>query len=441
MTSMLATRVGAFGTVLLFFTACGESASESEATGAGAGAGGQTPSSGGVTGAGAGAGISGAGAGAGAGMSGAGGAGGTGGTGGDTGGAGTSGGDAGTGGAAGGGGSSGAAGAAGAGAECPIGEYACDAGCCTWVIEPVSEPDLAGPASIAVDPDDGPHFVFGAGLDGLMYSTRVGDQWELDPIGATGGATGDAISLAIDASGAPHVAFIDPNTAVSGSLVSYATRASATWQTIPISEFSKTEVKITLGPTGPVFCHVSALRELFYAEGSTGTFVETRICPSCGVGEFACAVSSAGEIELVWDQDGWTANGPVPPPPWPPNTSFIRIVGALFDAEDRLHVAFNASEGLEWATYDGTWSSAMVGESIVQSTASMTLAPNGTRHLVYLGTDGLTHAHFDGSAWRFSVIAANTQLSEPDIAVGSDGVVHVIFYAHGTRVLHYARRD
>jgi hypothetical protein len=212
----------------------------------------------------------------------------------------------------------------------------------------------------------------------------------------------------------------------------------------PISAFSKTKAMLTLGPSAvgpPVFCHATSTGKYFYAESSTGAYVETRYCASCGTGDFGCAVNTMGELAVVWDQDGWKALGPVPPIPFEVNTSFVRIIGALFDSRDRLHVAFQAARGLEWATFDGgAWSTAVVGDAMLDIYAAMTLGPDDDRHIVYLSSEGLTHAHFAGSAWTFSAIVGIGEGGQPDVAVGSDGVVHVVLYDNAARVLRYAAR-
>jgi hypothetical protein len=88
-------------------------------------------------------------------------------------------------------------------AECKVGYYRCGDVCCAYATEAVFT-GSAGNPSMALDASGKLHVAFVKGSSGLMYAVRTGPQaWSVQPVGSASGAG----SIAVDASGTPTIVY------------------------------------------------------------------------------------------------------------------------------------------------------------------------------------------------------------------------------------------
>jgi len=176
----------------------------------------------------------------------------------------------------------------------------------TWSAETVGE-DSAGctsssSPSLALELDGTAHLVYVGPTPnyGVEYASNLGGSWSHSTI-VPGYATG--ISLALDASGRPHVAYCD-----SANLLHLARRAaSGAWEVEPVdASILAGSPSLSVDARGDV--HVSYVSlwptvQLRYAHQSAGTWSVLRVAPADGQ-DTALALDARGDVHIVYFLDG-----------------------------------------------------------------------------------------------------------------------------------------
>ena len=105
-----------------------------------------------------------------------------------------------------------------------------------WVFEDVSTLDVIGGVSFVMEPFGAPHLVYGTLLtDELRYAVRTGTAtWELETIASNTGSFIE-VSMQVDSSGDPHIAWSDTN----GQVV-YTWHDGAQWNTQAVDDVGTT---------------------------------------------------------------------------------------------------------------------------------------------------------------------------------------------------------
>lgn len=105
-------------------------------------------------------------------------------------------------------------------------------------------------ASLAVDASGGPHIAFQAGH--LEYASKVGGSWQVTSADSTPG-TGPGVSLALDADDKPHISYLDGGS----NQLKYAWHDGADWQISTLDDGMLARGQTSLALDGSGYAHIA----------------------------------------------------------------------------------------------------------------------------------------------------------------------------------------
>jgi len=243
----------------------------------------------------------------------------------------------------------------------------------------------------------------------LMYARRSGGTWQIQMVIANAEAPDASTALALDLSGAPHLAYagglpLDGETVNSAqSGVYYVTQAGSTWSVDPVG-ITGSSVDLALDPTGnPVISFITAPdrgeeygRIAVARKGSAGWIVDRFDTGSLVGGETAVAVDPGGRIHVAYRD---LPNG--------------TIRYALFD-------------GQNW----GLQVASVVGGQ--EEGVDLAVTALGEPHIAFASPGMVNYAYPAGAGWITEVAAPGTA---PALAVDPLGRPHLAYgQAAGDRV-------
>jgi hypothetical protein len=105
----------------------------------------------------------------------------------------------------------------------------------SWYEETVEEQSKQEPYdSLAIDASGGPHIAY-TEFERLKYTYRKGSQWAFEPVDPSSHDTVEAgLSIALDSGGNPHIAFFD----VTAQTVNFVSREKETWKSEVVEKLS-----------------------------------------------------------------------------------------------------------------------------------------------------------------------------------------------------------
>jgi len=257
--------------------------------------------------------------------------------------------------------------------------------------------------SIATDANARPHVSFMDRINHLPQYAQPTAPWQIERI-APESTIG--VSLALDPSGLPHVAY-------SGSQFRYASRASGSWTLAGLAGVARSS-SFALGfdPSGHaqvVFADTST-KSLRYATDAGGSWSTMMIEPTQSTG---------------WDS-----------------------TALALDATGFAHVSYTDGAGsqLKYATNrTGVWVSEIIDSNATSSTkSSIALDGSGAAHISYIDFSNLRlkYATNLGGTWRsydLDFVGYGTySLGDTSIAIDRGGRIHILYF--GGSQLHYATR-
>ncbi|MCL4262554.1 MAG: hypothetical protein KJ069_05040 [Anaerolineae bacterium] len=120
-------------------------------------------------------------------------------------------------------------------------------------------------------------------------------------------------------------------------------------------------------------------------------------------------------------------------------------VSLAIDSHDRPHIVYVQEGFLMYAWFDNAdWQIEALFSGVSDEKIALALDPENKPHILYLhDTEHIMHGWFNGTTWQEEAIYSYPYWLAGDIAVGSDGRVHVTFFeaGDGKYLLNHAWKD
>lgn len=311
-----------------------------------------------------------------------------------------------------------------------------------WLIECVDCPksfETVGNRGLQIDADGHVHVAY-AGGDFLYYASYDGVSWSYLTLDEC--APGDtAASLALDATGQPHISYINGD-----ARVAYAHKDAAGWHLEPVGDIPESGRYPSLALDADDEPHVSwfgyAEMSLRYAHKDAGGWhAETVYGSSADGWANSLALDGDGHPHITYDDEGsllylgWDGSA------WQIET--VDTLGGAYSSlviggDGRPHVSYYA-DGNVWYAFreDSVWQMEVVGAG---GMSSLALDGSGVLQISYTHqvSGELLYGYRDGSGWQIETV--DVYYSDGTaLALDASGVPHI--GAISGSVLNYARRD
>jgi hypothetical protein len=320
-----------------------------------------------------------------------------------------------------------------------------------WEIFTLSTEELSGwYSSIALDPDHNyfPRVSFYSGVSGqLKFVQRTtGTNWQTSVIDQAHDQ-GAFVSMDLDSTGKPHVAFFDDVSDV----LNYAVWDGSAWQ-VEVADSTPLVgmyCSLVMGPSDiPHISYWDARGRLRYAAKSGGTWYIEFADPAIGVGEYSSIALDSSGLPYISYYDATDKNL---------RLTHKRINGTwevfVVDATDNVglytslaidtgdlpHISYyNATnKSLKYATLvGGVWQKnyiSQVGNDVGKYT-SLVLDSAENPHIAYFrdDNDSLMYAYFNGVSWTVQEVDSKGVVGfNPSLALDSSNNPHISYYAFG----------
>jgi hypothetical protein len=295
----------------------------------------------------------------------------------------------------------------------------------TWQRQTLSPVAPGWYSSLVLDGQGRPHVAYRETSTLLKYAYYDGTQWRGEA-GTTpdtvfsGQTIGYQVSLALDGSGVPHIAFATQGGSPSAQRMRYASWNGSAWTDTVVQTQTSNRVglypSLAIDGTTP---HVSYI-------DCTVSSGDWRSCPSGGRLMYATTAGGAWTTIRV---------DPETVPADPATYSIDGYTSLALDSAGRPHIAYyeKVATQLKYATYDGTsWATSVVATSTSGREASLALYDDVPR-IVY----GARYLVKSGATWI--VTSFGTSMGQPSLAVDGAGHPHVAYrgsYSGKTYILH-----
>jgi len=274
----------------------------------------------------------------------------------------------------------------------------------TWHIEIVDDTLGVGDgASLALDASGHPHIsYYGYANKDLKYAHWTGDDWVIWTVAGIGDANGRA-SLAIDASGNPHISYYS-STDDDNRGLKYARWTGDDWDIQTISNIGGWSSSLALDANG--YPHVS------YHDNSNNIL------------KYAHWTGSAWDIQDLDSAKGWSASLAVS------TLGYLHI--SYFDsANNALKYAHGTGRAWDIQTVDS-------GEDVGQYN-SLVLDSFGRPYICYTGGSdtGLKNAHWTGDTWDKQTLKDDGWNVNFSLALDASDRPHIGYHDRNDRELKY----
>ncbi len=328
-----------------------------------------------------------------------------------------------------------------------------------WQIETVDSAGLVGEyASLAVDGTGRPHisYLYGGTCDhpscaviDLRYAWHDGTSWHTQTVQSEG-RVGIGTSLALDASGHPHIAYCyQPDGVSRCKELRYAWHDGSQWRfQIVDSDWAGLNPSLALDSEG--YAHISYYAEFAHAlryagQDASGWHIEFIVMfPEGKRGPLAVDKSGHPHIAYgdgyptvlkhVWRDDaGWHTE-----PVDIPGGSYEINASLAIDGSDQPRISYIGSSGLRYAWRDGgNWHTEAVGPGILCS--SLAVDQSGRPHIAFHYYK-LNYAWHDGVSWQVDTVDLNWSTRDwISLGLDASGKAHIGYYVGADRSdLRYA---
>lgn len=274
-----------------------------------------------------------------------------------------------------------------------------------WTLETVEVGTPSGlSTSIALDADGRPHIAYlDRGSDAVKYTTRGPEGWGMRIVESGGGFTGDT-NLVLDSEGRPHISYFNGR----AGFVTYAAWNDSAWRI-------------------------------------------QRVERALSVGANSLAVDSSGGVHVAysfingklryatWDGMEWVIETV------DPEVIVVEYVSLAVDSKGRPHIAYYAFTKLRYASWDGSrWNLEVVDRATdVGWHAELALDASDAPHIAYRDAVSreLKYAQRADSTWGLETVDSGGDVGwDIGIAVDGVGAVHISYYERLESELRHAYR-
>jgi hypothetical protein len=322
----------------------------------------------------------------------------------------------------------------------------------TWSIQGVDTVGMWGYlAAIAVDAANRPHIVYFSWTDDDLshaypkYARWTGSTWEIQTIG-NGNSIGDPISLALDSAGLPHISFRDRSSNYS---LKYVHWTGSTWiiQTVVGDERtynSSIAVDASGAPHISYFSQNGGLKYAYWsgslwviqnvdAAGSYGSALALDASQRPHISYFIYHGGTDDELKYArWTGSMWDIEAV------DHETSPVGEASLAVDAAGHAHISYT-HDGFLYRHWNGSeWITQTVDTG--GGSSSLVVDALGYPHISYID-GGIKYAHWTGSLWVTQTVASAGDvfgMFGTDLALGADGTPHIIYYDFADDYLKYA---
>lgn len=226
---------------------------------------------------------------------------------------------------------------------------------------------------------------------GLYYAYSSGGAWTEDLVD-TGVGTFGRTSIALDATGVPHIAY--GNTSTGG--LYYANKTGGTWAVEPVNATGGSVAALTLDGSGKahvLYSETSVGHSVWYATNASGTWVKTFL---------------SGQ------------------------SNTIQSAAVALDSGGAMHVAYAVGDGactIMYMNYAGGSATESLVEEAAGCMASLTLRGHLVPYIGYRKAQQMMYALPDGGGWSKNVISTLSWLGGDyvSLAFSSGNVMHFSF--------------
>ena len=299
--------------------------------------------------------------------------------------------------------------------------------------------------SLALDASGNPHVAYPGVLEHTRYARFDGVGWVLEGVGGTRPI---ALSLALSPTGSPHIAY----RARSGitEFAGYLHRSGGTWRSEGV-----TADDVLFGPTIALDASGSAHMAFRTAAGNlivavhNGVGVTQRTVTTNGQTSAGLAADSMGRIRIAFSRAppfelgygvfgaAWSNSIVLPAP------TYVYNPRLAFDASDVAHILTlrSTSELLHLVQTPTGWTPSTVDMIDRDTVAAIAIDSSGFAHVAYVESiqRDLKYGTFDGTSWQLTTLAtaltdhaavsiAVDGLRRPRIAYSSGGSLHYMWF-------------
>ncbi|MBP7746201.1 MAG: hypothetical protein KA383_08710 [Phycisphaerae bacterium] len=240
-----------------------------------------------------------------------------------------------------------------------------------WVLETVDSTSWNAAPSLAIDADGNPHVAY-VSAGALKYGEHAGGSWQTETVPVLP-VSGCVPSLALDSEGRPHIAYLGYIGSAHG--VCYAHWTGTTWQTSLVAagglstEYPALALTAADEPRIAYMSHGDSGDTLWYASPSGTSWSSEHVCGSgygcCGFVP-SLALDANGDPRIGWGYGGYLVYAwPGRAYPWPAEWIGQNVdqysASLVLDTADQPHAVFvkQLVDG-RWLTYGarvgGVWS-------------------------------------------------------------------------------------
>ncbi|MGQ0644390.1 MAG: kelch repeat-containing protein [Elusimicrobiota bacterium] len=261
-------------------------------------------------------------------------------------------------------------------------------------------------ASLALDASGNPHISYYDSTNGdLKYAKWTGAAWSAQTVDS-GGNVGSVSSIALDSSGNPRIAYYDETNAD----LKYARWTGSAWNV-----------------------------EIATSAGDVGQFASLALN---GAGDPRIAHYDAANLDLKytwWNGTAWITSA----------ADSTGDVGShaflVLDGTGNAHISYHdATNGrLKYAYYNGSWSVQTVDSaSSVGQYTGLAVDASGKPHIGYYdaANGDLKYARWTGSAWNIeTVVSAGDVGKHVSLVLDGSGRAHILYYDASDTAVRYAK--
>ncbi len=341
-----------------------------------------------------------------------------------------------------------------------------------WMVETVFESfDSIEDTSIALNSASVPRIAFTNKSSYpdtyIMYASFNGSTWDIASVDQGNYSSGRDISLAIDSSGDPAIAYILQNKSDSYYTLKYAKMQNGSWvlDTVHADDYMATSCPLVLSSTGvPYICYAYRNQEVeldYFWLDNEGTWQQETVDPGAQYPagftvsmaldsndrpHFVYNENNAGLLKYAFPYEN-IRMGIVTETGW----AAVDYSSIAVDSSGNVHVIYSDDsndQNIKYALYDGnSWNITSVVNGTYENEPSLALDSSGNPSISYHDHDSqafdLKYASKNGESWDIQTVppAGASRGQNPDMELDSQGKPHMVYMTNNDRAIRYASKN